>query len=77
MIDLRFVTKHDTMLYILVTNSFDGQVRQEDGKYSSIRRNGFGRGLESIREIAERYGGTAQFSHEGNRFYSNASLKIR
>ena len=76
-IDLRFVTKHDTMLYILVTNSFDGQVRQEDGKYSSIRRNGFGRGLESIREIAERYGGTAQFSHEGNRFYSNASLKIR
>ena len=64
------------ILYIVMTNSFDGRVRMENGKYESTKGYGRGVGLSSVRYIVERYGGRASFSHEGMEFYSNVLIPL-
>ena len=63
-------------LYIVVVNSFDGNVCQRDGRYISTKSDGDGIGLVSVAAIAEKYGGMAQFSHEGKLFYSNIAIPL-
>ncbi len=70
-IDFSLRTEEGGQISITATNSFSGNVRIKDGKYRSTRRNGSGIGLESIVSTAERYGGIARFSHEGNKFYTD------
>ncbi|MBQ9459392.1 MAG: GHKL domain-containing protein [Oscillospiraceae bacterium] len=59
---------------IVASNSFNGRVNQKDGRYLSTHHDGAGLGLASIVSTAERYGGTAQFRHEGSIFYSSVML---
>ena len=66
----------DDSLYIVGTNSFDGQVRQKNGRYLSTRRKGDGIGLASVITTAERYGGRAYFYHEGDEFCSNVQIPL-
>lgn len=61
-------------LYIAVSNSFGGELHPVNGRYLSTHKGGSGIGLVSIAATAERYGGTAAFSHEGGMFYSNVML---
>ena len=35
-----------------------------------------GIGLSSVKMLAEKYGGLAEFHEEGNEFYSNIMLKL-
>ena len=67
---------YDNTLYIVATNSFDGHVRQKNGRYLSTRRKGNGIGLTSVISTAERYGGSASFSHDGNEFYSDIQIPL-
>jgi len=67
--------QHTEYLYIVSTNSFDGKVRQRNGRYLSTRHAGGGIGLSSIEATAARYGGTARFSHEGTAFCADIALK--
>jgi sensor histidine kinase regulating citrate/malate metabolism len=76
-IQLTVLIEDHAQLYIVAVNSFDGIVRQSGGRYLSVKHAGEGFGLSSIRSAAESYGGVAQFSHEGNRFFSNVAIPLR
>ena len=73
---LSVTVMHGTQFCIVATNSFNGTVKLQDGRYLSTRVNGSGMGLTSIRTTAERCGGSADFSHEGTEFYSNIMIPI-
>lgn len=77
-IQLRIATVNEENLYIVVSNTFDGHVRREGGRYLSTRRRQGGRGigLRSIRRTAEKYDGEAKFYHEGKLFHADITLKI-
>lgn len=66
--ELTICVKHGTSLYIVSSNSFDGQVKKENGMYLSTRKDGSGIGLSSIATIAERHHGIAQFSNTADTF---------
>ncbi len=76
-IRLSLTEKDSAALYIIATNSFDGNVKKKDGKYISIYKNGSGIGLASIESIAEGYGGVASFSHKGSEFFSNVAIPLQ
>ena len=61
-------------LYIAVSNSFSGSLRKKGDRYLSTHKGGNGIGLISIAATAARYGGTAEFSHDGNIFFSDVML---
>lgn len=73
---LSIVVKNETRLYIVSTNTFDGNVKQSEGQYLSTKRNGSGIGIASIRITAEKYSGIAKFHHTENKFYADIMLKI-
>lgn len=75
-IDLTILEENESQLYIVVTNSFDGNVRQTNGKYLSTNRKDTAFGLSSVATIAESYGGVAQFYHEDKRFCSNVAIPL-
>ena len=66
--NLTIQTRHDSCLYIISVNSFDGVVKQRDDAYLSTHKGGSGIGLTSIATVAEKYGGMAEFSHTADRF---------
>lgn len=76
-IQLGITVRNDANLYIVVSNSFNGKVRQKDGRYLSTHRNGSGIGLSSVISIAENNGGTARFRHDENEFYSDVMMKVK
>lgn len=68
---------HNDMYFIIVaTNTFNGNVRMKNGEYLSTHKNGRGIGLSSIRSTAEKYGGTAEFSHDATQFYTNIMIPV-
>jgi sensor histidine kinase regulating citrate/malate metabolism len=75
-IQLTIVNKFNTNLYIVATNHFSGKVKLNNDHYLSTHRDGNGIGLTSIEAIAESYGGTANYRHEDNTFYTNVVLPI-
>ncbi len=75
-IQLAAIIQNDSQLCIVATNSFDGHVRSKSGHYYSTRHSGKGIGLLSIASTAEKYGGTAEFSHEGGEFYTDIMMPI-
>jgi len=76
-IQLTVLADNYAQLYIVAANSFDGKVRQKDGRYLSTSRTGSGIGLSSVASTAEAYGGVAQFSHEDSRFFSNIAIPLK
>jgi len=63
-------------LYIVSTNSFDGQTRKSGEEYLSTKRVGKGMGLLSISLVAEKYHGYARISHKETEFLVDVMLKI-
>lgn len=63
-------------LYIIAVNSFDGSVRQSEGKYLSTKKDGNGIGLMSVSLTVEKYSGVTNFSHSESEFYSEIMLNI-
>ena len=57
------------LLSIAITNSFDGKVSKRKDKFlSSKRRSEPGFGLQSIREICEKYNGTLHITYDEDEF---------
>lgn len=75
-ISLTALIRNGNRLFIVATNTFSGEVSRRNGQYLSTGRSGSGIGLKSIRALAEKYGGTAEFSHEGKEFHSDVMLMI-
>lgn len=67
---------HRDRLYIVSTNSFDGEVRKVRDGYRSIKHSGTGIGLASISAVSEKYGGVAKVSNSNKEFFVDVVLKI-
>ncbi len=67
---------HDT-LTIAMDNSFNGIFNTTKGNVLSSKRDSVGIGLSSIKQIAQRHNGSANFKPEGNVFLSSIYLKIK
>lgn len=74
-IRLNSAVQLDTLI-ITMDNSFDGQVRQRDGKYLSSKRDDFGVGLSSIQAVARKRGGNARFEPDGRVFCSSVYVSV-
>lgn len=69
--------RNGNSLYIVSTNSFDGNVlKSKDGNYRSSKHCGQGTGLSSIAAAAEKYGGSARFYNSDKEFYADVVLKV-
>lgn len=55
-------------LLIVMDNSYEGNVRYSQGFFCSSKREGVGIGVESVKSIVKKYGGTALFEPEENIF---------
>ena len=58
-----------------MANSFDGKIKKSNGGFLSTKEGGSAIGLSSVRAIAEKYQGFAQFSADKTEFISNVMLK--
>ena len=67
---------HLGVLTITMDNSFDGQVRVENGKYRSSKRDDFGVGLASVQAVARKHQGIACFEPDGRVFRSSAYVRV-
>ncbi len=72
---LSVTVRNDVNLYIVSTNSFDGNVKIKDGHYQSLKHS-YGIGINSIEMTAEKYRGSTRFHHEGNEFYADVMLTV-
>lgn len=75
-IKLRIKYQESTSLLILVDNSYEGYVKFKNGTPLSSKREGFGIGAASIREIASRYNGRVLFEQRDQVYYASVYLKI-
>ncbi|WP_130811779.1 ATP-binding protein [Olsenella sp. Marseille-P4559] len=66
------------MLTLNVTNYFDGNVTMVDGlpKTTAADPTGHGLGSRSMRDVAEKYGGSVTFSHDDDVFHVNVLIPI-
>ena len=75
-ITLRVKRRGSSTLLILVDNPCVTPVMFDGDTPLSSKREGAGIGVESVREIAARYGGTVQFEQKGGVFYASVLLKL-
>ena len=75
-IHLTILTRNGNRLYLVATNSHAGKIRKRGGNYLSSHRQGEGIGLKSVMETAAKYGGSAEFSHDENEFFSNVMIPL-
>jgi signal transduction histidine kinase len=61
-------------LFIVVDNSYDSSVTQVDGNFASSKHGGNGLGTMTVKETAERHGGTASFDYDGKTFKTSVML---
>lgn len=73
-IKLRIKCHGESELLIIADNSCTAPVESRDGLPLSSKRDGPGIGTSSIRDIAERYHGTAQFEWKNDIFYTSVRL---
>ena len=66
------------MLTLNVTNYFDGNVTMVDGlpQTTAADPTGHGLGSRSMRDVAEKYGGSVTFSSDGDVFHVNVLVPI-
>ncbi len=75
-IDLSIRCEGNSEIYVVAANSFSGKTNVQGEVYLTTRKHGNGIGLESVKATAEKYNGAANFSHEGNEFYSEVVLNM-
>ena len=63
------------ILAITVDNSFDGKLKNKGGAFMSRKHDVEGIGISSIKAIAEKYGGAAQFEAKDNLFQASVMLQ--
>lgn len=75
-ITLRVKRRGSSTLLILVDNPCAAPVAFDGDTPLSSKREGAGIGVESVREIAARYGGTVRFEQRDGMFYASVLLKL-
>ncbi len=64
------------MFGVTVDNGFDGEVKQNGREYLSTKSGGQGLGLKILADIAEKYDGGVEFTHEAAMFHSSVMLRL-
>lgn len=62
------------MLGITVDNTFDGTLLTKNGSFVSTKHDHDALGLKSVKNIADKYNGSASFENRGGMFYSAVML---
>lgn len=63
-------------LFIAMDNSFSGEMRKKEGALLSLKHGGVGIGTSSIRAIADKYEGEADYTADGGVFLSSVHLRF-
>ncbi len=64
-------------LYFTIDNTMEGEVRQDkEGRFLSVKHEGPGLGLESVRDIVSRYNGVLRTEQKGGVFCASVFLNI-
>ena len=68
-----------TNLLLSISNSYNGVLRQNGGRYESLKKNRrvSGLGLFNVRDVVERHHGTMDIQHDENRFSISILLRLR
>jgi len=66
----------ENMFTIIIANSFDGTVNKDNGKFMSLKQEGEGIGISSVKAVVEKYGESAQFETDGNEFRATVILCV-
>ena len=77
----RYITvaseKNQEILLLTVDNSFDGMILKKEGKILSRKRNNEeGIGIQSMRQICEKYNGTCRFEADKNQFEASFMIHM-
>ena len=75
-IELTITTHGGCWLYIVETNSFDGNIKRKSGEYHSTKGSGRGLGITSVKSTVEKYNGQVEFSHDEQEFYVNIAIPL-
>ena len=64
------------MFTITIDNSFDGFLKKDGDKFLSLKHEGEGIGISSVKAIVEKYGESAQFEADENEFRATVILCV-
>lgn len=68
-------TTDDYSLCLAIDNTFTGELKKDkSGVYVSTKHRGSGLGIESVKNIVEKYHGICKFESDGNMFYASIML---
>ena len=64
------------MLFITMENSYEGNIQRSGDKFYSSKHKSFGIGITSVKSLAERHNGSAEFKILNNCFQSNVCVRL-
>lgn len=67
---------HTHLILVRVENAFDGAIQEKNAIFQSSKRDGNGIGIESVRHISEKNGGSSSFQYENGIFCAKIMLRI-
>ena len=62
-------------IYIVASNSFDGNIKKDNGKYKTTKASGHGIGLESIKATVYKHNGYLKFYNDNDNFYTDIMMR--
>lgn len=63
------------IVLIRVENTYSFEIQEKNGVYQSTKRKGRGLGIQSVRQLSEKNGGTSDFSYENGIFVAKIMLR--
>ena len=74
-INLEVRLHHTHLILIQVENAFSGQIQEKNEVFQSSKRDGNGIGIESVRRISEKNGGSSSFQYKNGIFTAKIILR--
>lgn len=74
-INLEVRLHHTHLILIQVENAFSGQIQEKNEVFQSSKRDGNGIGIESVRHISEKNGGSSSFQYKNGIFTAKIILR--
>lgn len=65
----------DRLVLIQVKNTFDGEILERNGVFQSSKRSASGIGIQSVRRLCEKNGGSSVFDYKNGEFTAKAMLR--
>ena len=76
-INLEVRLHHTHLILIQVENAFSGQIQEKNEVFQSSKRDGNGIGIESVRRISEKNGGSSSFQYKNGIFTAKIILRTK